>query len=141
MSGPISCRRRHQTCGRRHFTFRDAGTLRNNFDPQSGIYLGRKSHGAETSPPNLRPGILMLSEAPNHGSELIWEQAEFLPEEILRCVKEKADLSAFRSHVQAPDSREWYVCELVLVEVHDSCARGPRQHPGKGGVLGGPMIR
>ncbi len=68
--------------------------------------------------------LLMLSEAPSHGSELIWEQAEFLPEEILRCVKEKADLSAFRSHVQVPDSSEWYVCELVLVEVHDTGSHG-----------------
>jgi len=64
--------------------------------------------------------LLMLSEPPEDGGEIIWTETEPRPDELLDYVKRKEDLSVFRPPVQPPSTSEWYICEIVLVEVHDT---------------------
>jgi hypothetical protein len=67
--------------------------------------------------------LLMLSEPPTAGSELIWTEQEVLPQESNSFVSEKSELSAF-SRPEALCSSGWYVCKVVLVEIHDTGRHG-----------------
>jgi len=68
--------------------------------------------------------LLIVAEPPEVGSELSWTQQELTPKELEQYVNPKEQLSAFRHSRQSWPASGWYVCRLVLVEVHDTGDHG-----------------
>ena len=68
--------------------------------------------------------LLMLSASPAPGSELTWSEEEMPPSALMAYVTDKARLRAFAEGKDAADRSGWYVCDIVLVEVHDSGTHG-----------------
>ncbi len=67
--------------------------------------------------------LLLILEPPAANSELAWVQEEVRPRELASYVKKKDELRAFSTSTAANLS-DWYVCKLVLVEVHDTGTHG-----------------
>ena len=72
--------------------------------------------------------LLMLPEEPAAGSELSWKEEELTPSQLQNRVLDKSALTAFR--LQEPGevcvAPRWYICSLVLAEVHDTGSHGER---------------
>lgn len=66
--------------------------------------------------------LLIVPEPPSEGSELMWTEQERLPHELGSYVRKKDQLTVF-TRFQQPEN-DWYVCKLVLVEVHDTGSHG-----------------
>ena len=56
--------------------------------------------------------------------ELVWTEQELRPDELKRYVRAKEQLRVFRDDPARSHNTGWYVCKLVLVEVHDTGAHG-----------------
>ena len=70
--------------------------------------------------------LLQLDGQPAAGSEILWEQAEIRPDEIGGYVRTKDFLSAFSNSADPIKASGWYLCEPVLVEVHDTGTHGEK---------------
>jgi hypothetical protein len=64
--------------------------------------------------------LLIVGEPPEDHSELMWTQQELSPCQLDNYVKAKDKLSVFKAERGPWPASAWYVCELVLVEVHDA---------------------
>ena len=66
----------------------------------------------------------MVMEPPSDRSELIWAQQEIRLDELGKYAKAKDELSVFNVPGASQHSTGWYICKLVLVEVHDTGTHG-----------------
>ncbi len=66
--------------------------------------------------------LLRVPEPPSEGSELMWVEQEYDPGGLENYIKKKEQLRVFASP-QCSGSN-WYVCDLVLVEVHETGSHG-----------------
>lgn len=63
--------------------------------------------------------LLLTIDEPASGSELTWEPRDVSLEQLDRLVRQKLELSAFRSTATTPEAG-WYVAALVYLEVYDT---------------------
>jgi uncharacterized protein DUF4288 len=66
--------------------------------------------------------LLRVPEPPSEGSELMWVEQEYSPRELENYIRKKDQLTVFAT--SQPSGSDWYVCHVVLVEVHDTGSHG-----------------
>ena len=66
--------------------------------------------------------LLIVPEAPSEGSELMWGEREYSAVDLEKYIRKKGDLRVFTSTQRCTSN--WYICEVVLVEVHDTGSHG-----------------
>ena len=96
------------------------------FEVAEGAAEGATGEGMGTWTPAGIMDLLKLMDDPAAGGELAWKEEELRPAELRSRVRDKADLAVFRSDhsAQIQDSGEWYICSIVLAEVHDTGSHG-----------------
>jgi hypothetical protein len=68
--------------------------------------------------------LLLIYDAPEHGSELSWSQIEMTPKDLESEVRPKEHMQAFAVNLPSPSG--WYVGSVVLCEIHDEGSHGER---------------
>jgi hypothetical protein len=65
--------------------------------------------------------LLLIHDQLADGAELLWSESELTTTEIENHILRKDDMRAFR---EGPSNNEWYICSIVLCEVHDEGSHG-----------------
>jgi len=68
--------------------------------------------------------LMTIDPEPSPSGELTWAEEELPPDTLDEYVKKKDQLSIFKPSAQPKEASGWYVCDLVLVEVHDTGSHG-----------------
>jgi len=68
--------------------------------------------------------LLALANAPAAGGEILWERADLYPSEVDERIKSKEFLRVFSSEADSQEGSDWYLCELIFAEVHDTGTHG-----------------
>jgi hypothetical protein len=68
--------------------------------------------------------LLLVAEPPSNGSELMWASQEVPSEEVSALVRPNHELPAFLNPSEAVGKADWYVCTVVLVEIHETGTHG-----------------
>jgi len=68
--------------------------------------------------------LLLIHETLKDGTELLWSQTELLPSELAEHVRAKEEMRAFQQKDSTGSG--WYVCSVVLSEIHDEGSHGER---------------
>lgn len=65
--------------------------------------------------------LLLIHDELTEGAEVLWSESEMTPSEIEAHIDRKDDMEALR---QGPSASGWYICNVVLCEIHDEGSHG-----------------
>jgi len=68
--------------------------------------------------------LLLVAESPAPDSEILWSERELSPREINTLVRPMEQWRAFSVSGARLQANGWYICQIILEEVHDTGAHG-----------------